>query len=65
MPGSRLIGNARKAKARKAYNLHIKRRTNVEIAKELDIGRHLVATLINEEQEEVAQERDGTERLTA
>ena len=42
-------GALRKELAAKAFDLHIKRDTNVEIAAKLDISRKLVPTLIREE----------------
>ena len=57
-------GALRKELAAKAFDLHIKRDTNVEIAAKLDISRKLVPTLIREEsgfREELMPETDFLE----
>jgi hypothetical protein len=57
--GERLTGTARREKAEQAYALAIMRQSYTEIAKELDVSRNLVSTLVKEEQERALEDRDG------
>jgi hypothetical protein len=60
----RLQGDARRVRAEEAYELHIARVSNRQIAERMGIGRELVATLIKEQAANYS-EHQSTERAKA